>query len=74
MLNQMNSAFFFSLFKLKVARPSLSGSIPPKFEHNINYVSINKDLEKLPPQFCQTEMKICYDQGCNDIGFVIATK
>ena len=40
-----------------------SGSIPPKFA----YVSINKDLEKLPPQLFQIQMKICYDQGCNFI-------
>ena len=33
----------------------------------INYVAINKDLEKLPPQ-------VFYDQGGNDIGVVTATK
>ena len=32
---------------------------------SINYVAINKHLEKLPPQ---------YENGCNDIGVVIATK
>ena len=41
---------------------------------SINYVAINKHLEKLPPQLCQIKMKICYNQGCNDIGVVIATK
>ena len=41
---------------------------------SINYVAINKDLEKLPPQLYSIKMKICYDQGCNDIGVVIATK
>ena len=41
---------------------------------SINYVAINKDLEKWPPQLYQMKMKICYDQGCNGIGVVIATK
>ena len=31
---------------------------------SINYVAINKDLEKLTPQLQQIKMKICYDQGC----------
>ena len=41
---------------------------------SINYVAINKVLEKLPPQLYYIKMKIFYDQGCNDIGVVIATK
>ena len=41
---------------------------------SINYVAINKVLEKLPPQLYQIKMKICYDQGCNGIGVVIATR
>ena len=45
--------------------------IPAKLEHKL-YVAINKHLEKLPPQLYY--MKICHDQGCNDIGVVIATK
>ena len=28
---------------------------------SINYVAINTDLEKLPPQLYQIKMKICYD-------------
>ena len=40
----------------------------------INYVAINKHFEKLPPQMYQIKIKICYDQGCNDIGVVVATK
>ena len=40
--------FHFGL--LRVARYSFSGSMPPKFDMSINYVSINKDLEKLSPQ------------------------
>ena len=30
---------------------------------SINYVAINKDLEKLPPQLYCIKMKICCDQG-----------
>ena len=41
---------------------------------SINYVAIGKDLKKLPPQVCWIKMKTCCDQGCNDIGVVIATK
>ena len=41
---------------------------------SINYVAINKHLEKLPPQLYEIKMKICCDQGCNDIGVVTATK
>ena len=41
---------------------------------SINYVAINKVLKTLPPQLYQIKMKICRDQGCNDIGVVIATK
>ena len=54
---------------IKVTRYSFSGSIPP-------YVAINKDLEKLPSQLTlyQIKVKICYEQSCNDIGVVIATK
>ena len=40
----------------------------------INYVAINKDLEELTPQLYLIKRKICYDQSCNDIGVVIATK
>ena len=41
---------------------------------SINYVAINKVLGKLRPQLYQIKMKICYDQGCNGIGVVIATR
>ena len=41
---------------------------------SINYVSINTNYEKLPPQLYQIKIKICYDQGCYDIGVVVATK
>ena len=38
-----------------------------------NYVAINKDLEKFPPQLYKIKMKICCDQGYNDIGVAIET-
>ena len=41
---------------------------------SINYVAINKVLEKLSLQLYYIKMKICYDQSCNDIGVVIETK
>ena len=41
---------------------------------SINYVAINKDLKKLPPQLYYIKMKICYNQGYNDIGTVTITK
>ena len=59
-------------FTLKVAQYSFSGPIPPKFEHKLR--RHKKVLEKLPPQLYYIKMKICYDQGCNGIGVVIATK
>ena len=41
----------------------------------IKYITINNDFEKLPLQLYQIKTKICYDQGCNDIGVDIgATK
>ena len=42
-------------------------------ENKLNVV-INKDLEKLTPQLYYIKMKICYDQACDDVGVVIATK
>ena len=41
---------------------------------SVNCVAINKDLEKLTPQLYQIKKKIGYNQGCNDIRVVIATK
>ena len=41
---------------------------------SINYVAINKDLEKLLPQLYYSKMKICHDQDSNNIAVVIATK
>ena len=41
---------------------------------SINYIAKNKVLEKLPPQLYWIKMNICYDQGWNGNGVVIATK
>ena len=41
---------------------------------SIDYVAMNKDLEKLPQQLYYIKMKICYDQGLNNVGVVMATK
>ena len=41
---------------------------------NANYVAINKDLETLQPQLYWLKLKICYDQGYNDIWVVTETK
>ena len=38
------------------------------------YVTVNKDLEKLPPLMYSMKMKICHDQGYYDIGVVKAMK
>ena len=40
---------------------------------SINYVAVNKDLEKLPSQLYWKKMIICYDQGNNNIGVAIVT-
>ena len=54
---------------MKVARYSFSGSIPSL---SINYVAINKHLENCDHSCIK--MKICHQQGCNDIWVVIAKK
>ena len=41
---------------------------------SIDYLAINKVLEKLPPQLLQIKMKICYDLVCNGVGVVVETK
>ena len=41
---------------------------------NANYVAINNDLETLKPQLYQIKLKICYDQGHNDMGDVTEKK
>ena len=56
---------------MKMAHTVFQGQYLPKL--SMNYVAINKHLEKLPPQLHWIKMKYCCDQGCNDIGVVIAT-
>ena len=41
---------------------------------SINYVAINKDMEKRLPRLYQTKPKIYYEQSRVDMGVVIATK
>ena len=64
--------YCLSLLALRWRYTVFQGQYLPSL--SINYVAINKDLEKLLPQLHQMKMKICYDQGCSDIGVVIATK
>ena len=56
----------------KVARYSSSGPIPPKFEHKLR--CHKQSVGKIVTTVVLDKMKICYDQGCNGIGVVIATK
>ena len=55
-----------------MARYSFSGSIPPKFEHNLR--RRKQSFGKIAATVVLDEDEICYDQGCNGIGVVIATK
>ena len=41
---------------------------------SINYVAINKVLEKIATTVVLDKDEICYVQGGNDMGVVIATK
>ena len=74
------SKFFIIFFlicrcRLKAKGGSIwfSGSKPPSL--SIRYLAIKKYLKKLPPQpYLIDKDENCYDQGCNDIGVVIATK
>ena len=60
-------------WRMKMARYSFSGSIPSKFEHKLR--RHKQTFGKIPTTIVlQIKMKICCDQGCNDIGVVIATK
>ena len=56
---------------LKVARYSFSGPIPPKFEHKLRRPK--QSFGKIANPVVLDEDEICYDQGCNNIGVVIAT-
>ena len=57
---------------VKVARYSFSRSIPPKFERKLR--RDKQRFGKIDTTVVLDKDKICYDQGCNDIGVVIATK
>ena len=58
---------------LKVVRGySFSGSIPPKFEHKLR--RHKQRFGKITTPVVLDKDEICYDQGCNDIEIVIATK
>ena len=57
---------------VKVARYSYSGLIPPKFEHKLN--RHKQGFGKIVTTILLDEDEICYDQACNDIGVVAATK
>ena len=48
-----------------MAQWGFSQSITPKFEHKLR--RHEQRFEKLPPRLYQMKMKICYDQGCNEI-------
>ena len=55
-----------------MARYSYSGLIPPKFEHKLN--RHKQGFGKIVTTILLDEDEICYDQACNDIGVVAATK
>ena len=59
---------------MKVARYSFSWSIPAKFDHKLR--CYRQCFWKNCHHSCiiEIKMKICHDQGRNDIGVVIATK
>ena len=59
-----------------MARYSFSGSIPLKFECKLrrHKQRLEKLIGKIDTTVVLNKMKLCYDQGCNDIGGVIATK
>ena len=60
--------------RVKVARYSFSGSIviPTKFEHKLR--RHKQSFGKIATTVVLDEDGNCYDQGCNGIGVVIATK
>ena len=56
-----------------VARYSFSGPIPPKFEHKLRRKH-KQSFGKIANTVILDKDEICYDQGFNDFGVVIATK
>ena len=57
---------------MKMARYSFSRSIPAKFEHKLR--RHKQTFVKIATTVVLDKDEICCDQGCNDIGVVIATK
>ena len=61
-----------SAWSFKVARYSFSGSIPLKFEHKLRRQK--QSFGKIAITVVLDKDENCYDQCCNGIGVVIATK
>ena len=59
-------------YLIKVARYSFSWSIPPKFVYKLR--RHKQTFGKITTTVVLDNDGICYDQGYNDIGVVIATK
>ena len=66
----MNSAFV-GYEELRWLDWILGGGYLPSF--SINYVAMNKDIEKRLPQLYYIKMKISYDLGFIAIGVAMAT-
>ena len=70
-----NHVVEFGLYGVNLLNKELAKFVSKiALQNFLTTLAINKDMEKLSPQLYQVKMKICYDQGCNDIGVVIATK
>ena len=68
-----NSGYHYVIKKsIKVAQYSVLGSIPPEFEHKLR--RHKQIFGKMATTVVLDKNDICYNQGCNDIGVVIATK
>ena len=57
---------------MKMARYSFSRSVPAKFEHKLR--RRKQTFVEIATTVVLDKDDICCDQGCNDIGVVIATK
>ena len=68
----INEFGFRRIWRIKVARLDFwGGGYLPSF--SINYVAMNKDIEKRLPQLYYIKMKISYDLGFIAIGVAMAT-
>ena len=67
----INEFGFRRIWRIKVARLDFWGGYLPSF--SINYVAMNKDIEKKLPQLYYIKMKISYDLGFIAIGVAMAT-